>query len=169
MTNSAKLAGLSLVCVGAVVFAVYSQQAWDMRPCPWCVIQRMLFIVIAVIAALGAVFARTPKSTQTFRKPRVASLPWSVIGSLAAFGAACAVYQHLVAANQASCSISHAQSFVMATGLDELLPSLFLITGSCADAATAKLLGVPYELASALLFIIIVGWCVLSVKRSNNQ
>lgn len=168
MTNSARLISLSLVCVSAVAFAVFSQQVWDMRPCPWCIIQRMLFITIAIIAVIGAVLARTRRSSQTFRRPRIAYWPWVAIALLAAFGAGSAIYQNLVAANQASCSISHAQSFVMATGLDELLPSLFLVTGSCADAATAKLLGIPYELASAALFAVIIGWCILSIKSSKR-
>ena len=169
MTNSAKLASLSVVCAAAVVFAVFSQQVWDMRPCPWCIIQRMLFILASIIAAIGAVLARTSRPTQTFRKQRIAYWPWITIGFIAAIGTGSAIYQHLIASNQSSCSISHAQSFVMATGLDEWLPSLFLITGSCADAATAKLLGVPYELASALLFGIIVGWCILSIRRGYKQ
>ena len=169
MTNAAKLASLSVICAAAVAFAVYSQQAWDMRPCPWCIIQRMLFIGCSLIAAIGAVFARTPSSTQTFRKQRVRAWPWIAIALIAAFGAGSAIYQHLVASNQASCTISYAQSFVMATGLDEWLPSLFLVTGSCADASTARLVGVPYELVSAALFLIIVGWCVLTVRTSKKR
>ena len=164
MTNSAKLWCVSVVSFSAVGFAVYSQQMWDMRPCPWCILQRMIFIAIFLTSALGAMLAHTPRTRRTFNPSRPALWPWLSIILMAGLGAGCAIYQNLVAANQASCSVSHAQSFIMATGLDELLPSLFMVTGTCADAATAKLLGLPYELISAALFILIVCLCTLTAR-----
>ena len=161
MTNFSKLAGLAIVSFSAVAFAVFTQQVWDMRPCPWCIIQRAIYICIGLIATLGAVLARTPSRKSTFREIADIKWPWVSVGLLAALGVGSAIYQNLVAAGQASCSVSHAQSFIMATGLDEFLPSLFMVTGTCADAA--KLLGIPYEIASAVLFLLIVCWCLHSI------
>ncbi len=44
-------AALALVALGA---ALVSQHRFDMQPCPWCVLQRLLFAVGAALALLEA-------------------------------------------------------------------------------------------------------------------
>lgn len=39
-----------VACVGLIAFAIYSQLAWGLEPCPLCIFQRLAF------AALGLVF-----------------------------------------------------------------------------------------------------------------
>ncbi len=70
---------------------------------------------------------------------------------LALIGAAAALYQELVAAKSASCNLTFADKVMSALGLDSVLPWLFQVYASCADAAVA-LLGVPYAYWSLALF-----------------
>ena len=41
------------VSLGAVVAALVSQHVFDMQPCPWCVLQRLIFAALALAAVLG--------------------------------------------------------------------------------------------------------------------
>ena len=40
---------------GAVAVALVSQHAYRMDPCPWCVLERLIFVAIGVLALLGLV------------------------------------------------------------------------------------------------------------------
>ena len=48
------LAIIGVVSLGAVGLAAIAQYAFDMQPCPWCVLQRLIYIVVGVLALLGA-------------------------------------------------------------------------------------------------------------------
>jgi disulfide bond formation protein DsbB len=43
---------MALACVLAVGFALFAQYVLDMRPCPWCVLQRLLFLIIALLCVV---------------------------------------------------------------------------------------------------------------------
>jgi protein dithiol:quinone oxidoreductase len=144
-----QLLTLGTVSFIAVGFALLTQFVWNMQPCPWCILQRMIFLLLGCAALVGASlrpFAHRPASF--------------VVGLLSISGLGVALYQFFVASKQQSCSFSQAEKFVMWTGLDELFPSLFQVTASCADAALAKLAGIPYELASGALFLALSVWAI---------
>ena len=128
---------LPLAAVGA---ALVSQHVFDMQPCPWCVLQRVIFVALA-LAALPAVLSRSAG---------VHRLMAGLTVLLAACGAAAALWQHFVAASTTSCKMSLADRIVSGLGLDSLLPQVFAAYASCADAAV-KLLGLPYEAFSLAL------------------
>ena len=48
--------GIAALCVAGVAAALVSQHVFDMQPCPWCVLQRLIFVVIAALALLIAVW-----------------------------------------------------------------------------------------------------------------
>ena len=50
-----------MLALGAVGLAALAQYAFDMQPCPWCVLQRFIYIVVGVLALLGAVLSSTPR------------------------------------------------------------------------------------------------------------
>jgi protein dithiol:quinone oxidoreductase len=149
---------LAVISFGAVGFAIFTQMVWNMQPCPWCIVQRMLYLLIGASATVGLIFNQSPKSRFGSR------MGWLSLG-LAVSGLGLAIYQNRVAAFQTSCNFSVAEKFVMWTGLDELIPTLFQITASCADAAMNKLLGLPYELASACLFLALAFIAVQVVRK----
>ncbi|HEY2561909.1 MAG TPA: disulfide bond formation protein B [Caldimonas sp.] len=134
----------------AVAAALVSQHAFAMEPCPWCILQRLLFLAIGVCALLGLVWRRVVGS-------RVAA---GLALLLAAGGIAAAFWQQLVAAKSASCNLTLAERIVGATQLDQMLPSVFEARASCADAAVS-LLGVPYAYWSAAAFAV----CAVALLR----
>jgi disulfide bond formation protein DsbB len=129
------------VSLGAVVAALVSQHVFDMQPCPWCVLQRLIFAALALVAVLGLLW--------TSRLGRRVAASIGVV--FAALGAAAALWQHVVAAKSASCNLTLADRIISGLQLDALLPQVFAATASCADAAV-QLFGVPYEYWSLGLF-----------------
>ncbi|GAA0762930.1 disulfide bond formation protein B [Ideonella azotifigens] len=130
---------VALLCFGAVGFALFAQYRLDMLPCPWCTLQRLIFLVIGVLALLAA-------AVRGLRKP-LAGL--GLLLSLA--GVASALWQHFYAAASASCNLTLADKILDKLGLFELAPSVFAPMASCADAAV-NLLGVPFAFWSLALF-----------------
>ncbi len=140
------LCGMAVVVsLAAVAAALFTQLRWDMQPCPWCVLQRVIFMAIALAALPGLLLP--------FKAARWASA--AVMLVLASCGVAAALWQHFVAASSTSCAMTLADRVVRGTGLDELWPEGFSATASCAEAAT-RLLGVPYEFWSLTLFVMLL-------------
>ncbi|MES3014720.1 MAG: disulfide bond formation protein B, partial [Pseudomonadota bacterium] len=115
------------------------------QPCPWCVLQRVIFLAIAIACGLGLLW-------------RSASGRGVAAGLgllLALSGIAAALWQHFQAAASASCNLTLADKIVSGwLGLDSLWPDVFSARASCADAAV-NLLGMPYDFWSLALFVIV--------------
>jgi len=135
--------------LGVVATALYTQHALGMLPCPWCVLQRLIFVVVAAAALLGAAL-----SAPAARRGAAGLM---LLGAVA--GAAAALWQHFVAASSTSCKLTLADRIISATGLDALLPDVFGVWASCADAAV-KLLGLPYEAWSLTAFLLLAAIAV---------
>jgi len=144
---------VAALCLAGVGAALVSQHVYGMQPCPWCILQRLIFVVIAVVALLCAAAA-------PLRKPGAAA-----VVLLALAGMASAAYQHFVAAKSQSCNLTLADRIVSGLGLDTLLPPVFQVMASCADAAVA-LVGLPYEMWSALLYLVLAVVAVRSLIRN---
>ncbi len=138
------LSAIALLSLGAVAAALVSQHVYDMQPCPWCVLQRGVFVAIALACIVGLLW-RTAAG-------RVVSA--SLIFLLALSGVAAAAWQHFVAAKSASCNLTLADKIISALKLDTLLPAVFSATANCADAAV-NLLGVPYAFWAMGLFVVL--------------
>ena len=141
---------MAVACVAAVGAALVSQHVYGMEPCPWCVLQRVVFLAIALACVIGLLWRGTVGRTLAAG----ASL------LLAISGMAAALWQHFVAAASASCNLTLADRIVGGMRLDSLWPDAFSARASCADAAV-NLFGVPYEFWSLLLF---AGLAVVSVR-----
>ena len=137
-------AAIALLCAAAVALALYTQHGLGMMPCPWCVLQRLVFVVIALVVLPAALLPR-----RGMRKGGAL-----LAALLAAGGIAAALHQHFVAAASASCNLTLADRIMGATGLDEAWPQVFAPWASCADAAV-RLFGVPYEFYSLALYLVI--------------
>ena len=143
-------AAVALLSFGAVLVALVSQHAFAMEPCPWCVLQRLIFIAIGVAALLGLAWRGAAGSRF------VAGLGLL----LALAGIAAALWQHFVAARSPSCNLTLADKIVNATELNRVLPDVFEARASCADAAVS-LIGVPYAFWAALVFLA----CAIALVR----
>lgn len=132
------LAAIGVGSLAALGVALVAQHGFDIQPCPWCVIQRIVLIAVAAVALAAALAARAA--------PRASGLAGgAVLLALAAGGTVAAWYQHTVAAKQLSCAFTWADRTLMSLQLDAWLPSLFKVGATCADASNATLLGLPFE------------------------
>ena len=143
-TAPQRLAAMALACLAAVAAALVSQHAFGMEPCPWCVLQRVVFLAIALACGIGLLW----------RAPAGRMLAAGLGLLLALAGMAAALWQHFVAASSTSCNLTFADRIVGGLKLDSLLPDVFSPRASCADAAV-NLLGVPFDLWSLALFALL--------------
>ena len=155
-TATRTLGLIFLLCFGAVGAALVAQYGFHVRPCPWCILQRLIFVVMGSLAALGWLLSR-------WQFPRAVALALQL--PLAVSGLVAAWYQHNVASQMASCDLTWADRFLNHIGIQELWPKVFMITASCADAAGFHLLGQPYEIWSAALFVLLLVASLFALRR----
>ncbi|MEP7102850.1 MAG: disulfide bond formation protein B [Burkholderiales bacterium] len=151
-------AGVGIASLAAVGGALISQHVFGMQPCPWCVLQRVIFLAIAIACGLGLIW-----------RSATGRVVAGALGLLLALGGiAAALWQHFQAAASASCNLTLADKIVSGwLGLDSLWPDVFSARASCAEAAV-KLLGVPYDFWSLALFVL-AGWALLRTLRNGRQ
>lgn len=128
----------------ALAIALFSQHQLGMRPCAWCVFQRLILVVLVPVAWLAAITVRRHAAIS-----RLAGLGVVLLGS---GGVLSAWYQYTVAAQQFSCAQTFADRFMSSSGLDGALPWLFGIYATCMDARV-NLLGLEYALWALGLFV----------------
>jgi disulfide bond formation protein DsbB len=159
LNGGRRLLGIAaLVALLAVGVALLTQHVFDMRPCPWCVLQRVEFAAIALAAVLSLLW----------RSRAGLLVSAALVIGLANLGLLSALWQHFVAAASASCNRTLADRIIGALQLDSLLPDVFAATASCAEAKVA-LLGVPYEFWSLALFVTVEALAVWAVMRSARR
>ena len=150
------LTAVGVLAFAAVGAAAVAQYMFDMQPCPWCVLQRFIYIVIGVLALLAALFGGSLRRGTAWL---------ALLAGLS--GIASALWQQLYAASQASCDLTLAERITTALHLDRLLPQLFIAYASCADAAV-NVLGIPFAVWSCAMFVLLSGllfWTLRSSKR----
>ncbi len=152
--SPAMLLAAFVVSLAAVGAALVSQHVYDMQPCPWCVLQRVIFVAIA-LATLPGLIVRQPWARRT---------SGGLMLLLAVGGMAAALWQHFVAASSTSCNLTLADRIVSTLGLDSLWPEVFAAYASCADAAV-KLLGVSYEFYSLALYALLAFLALQVLRR----
>ncbi|HEY2929713.1 disulfide bond formation protein B [Piscinibacter sp.] len=137
------LFSIAALCIAGVGAALIAQYRFDMGPCPWCILQRVIFLLIALLCIAGALLPAA-----THKAFAGGALLFALLGGAAA------IYQHVVAAQQASCNLTLADRIINALGLESLVPALFQVTATCADAAVS-VFGVPFEYWSLALFTLL--------------
>lgn len=152
---------ISFLCIAGVGIALLSQHAFDMQPCAWCVFQRLLYLILAVIAAIAALsqglIARVVCT--------MLSLSLTIAGVLAAW------FQAQVASQSFSCAQTLADLLMTQTGLETAMPALFGIYASCMEARV-KLFGLEYAYWSLLLFALLgllVAFIIKGFRASAEQ
>ena len=143
--------------LGALLIALASQHFFAMRPCAWCVFQRLLLLVILAFSIFGYLVASLTL--------RFLSLFFGALSALTALGGiAAAWYQYTVAAKLFSCDMTFADRFMTQSGLESSLPWLFGIYGSCMDA-TVYVLGLEYAIWALLLFVALSALLIYGLLR----
>jgi disulfide bond formation protein DsbB len=155
ITSRSILRAIALVCLALVGAALYLQHAQNMLPCPLCVIQRYLFIAIALCCAVGAYGG----------KPRLGA-GLGLIGALAGLGV---VGKHLwvLAHPGLSCGIDPMETALNKIPTATMLPWLFKADGLCEDARDT-LFGLSIPQWSAVWFVLVTGVLIyLLVRRAK--
>ena len=147
------LGGVASAALAAVGLALYSQYGWDMQPCPWCVLQRAIFVAMALAAGAGLLW----------RSALGRRMSAALVLALGACGVAAALWLHFVAAASASCAMTLADRIMGALALDSTWPDIFAARASCADAKV-DLAGIPYEFWSLALYLLLM-FAALQVFR----
>jgi disulfide bond formation protein DsbB len=154
------LAIIGLLALASVGLAVLAQYVFDMQPCPWCVFQRLVYIVVGVLALLAAALPGLARRV-------VVGLAF--LGALG--GIAAALWQQLHAVNESSCDLSLAERVIARLQLDSLLPQLFEARTSCADAAVS-VLHVPFAVWSCAMFTVLallLAWTFRATTRAARS
>ena len=153
------LALIALLCLSALAIALYSQHVLGMRPCAWCVFQRLLALLAAGIALAGLALS--------VKRPAVERWALALAGLTGLGGMAAAWHQYTVAAQQFSCAQTLADRWMTGMGLDTAVPWLFGIQAGCMEARV-HLLGVEYALWSLALFTLVVACALLGLLRRRG-
>jgi protein dithiol:quinone oxidoreductase len=137
---------IATLSFGAVALALVLQHGFNMQPCAWCTVQRLVYLLIGAIALVAIL------PINTLSKRTIMCLIFILSGT----GVVAALYQHFVASESASCALSFADKMMIKSGLDGGIPWLFQATATCQNA-NIPLAGVPFALWSLLLFVILGG------------
>ena len=148
-------ATLALGMLGLVVFALGLQQMLRLAPCPFCIFQRLLYLVIGLVALFGALL---PAGRQLWA---------ALIAALATAGALVAAYQTWM---QAFPHLATECNYTDPNLIERLVdwlgmqwPALFLATGFCTSREW-EFLSLSMANWSLLLFVGIVGYAVLLMR-----
>jgi len=151
-------ATLALGTLGLVALGLELQQLYRLAPCPFCIFQRLLYIVIGLVGLLGVVLP-------------VGRLMWAaLIAALAMGGAAVAGYQSWM---QAFPHLATECGYSDPTLIERLVdwlgmqwPGLFLATGFCTSREW-EFLSLSMANWSFLVFLGIVGYAALLMRGKN--
>jgi len=133
------IAAASIALIGA---ALYLQHAKDMLPCPLCVIQRYLFIGIAIFSLIGALAGKIRAGAG--------------LALLCGLGGLAVVGKHLyvLAHPGFSCGIDPMETTLNKIPTATMLPWLFRADGLC-EAAQETVFGLNVPQWSAVWFTIL--------------
>jgi protein dithiol:quinone oxidoreductase len=138
------LLAIASICLALIGAALYLQHVKNLLPCPLCVIQRYLFLAIALCCFVGAIGD----------KPRLGAS----LGLLGALGGLGVVGKHLwvLAHPGLSCGIDPMETVLNKIPTATMLPWLFQADGLCEDARDT-VLGLSIPQWSALWFLLLAG------------
>ena len=156
MQSRTLLLAIAAAALSLIGVALYLQHGLDMLPCPLCVIQRYLFLTIAIVCLIGALA----------RKPRLGA----GLGLLAALGGLGVAGKHLyvLAHPGLSCGIDPMETALNKIPTATLMPFLFRADGLCEDA-TAPWFGLSIPQWAFLwfaLFALASAWLLIRSRRS---
>lgn len=147
---------LALGCFGLVGVGMALQAMLNLAPCPLCIFQRLLYIVIGCLALIGALL------------PKLRQLWAGLVGLLAVLGAGVAGYQTWMQAfPELASECSYTDPNLIESLVDWLgmqFPSMFLATGFC-SSRDWEMFGLSMANWSLLVFVGIVGYAVFLFRR----
>ncbi|MBV8624609.1 disulfide bond formation protein B [Herbaspirillum sp. NPDC087042] len=135
---------VALVCIALLGFAMYLQIVEEMQPCPLCVIQRYMFVLVAAFALLG------------YFMPLPARRAGAALGVLAALGGAGTAIWHLYvkAHPGVSCTTDPLETALNQLPTAKLWPQMFTADGFC-SAPWPPVFGLQIPTWSLIWFVLL--------------
>jgi disulfide bond formation protein DsbB len=152
-----------VVCSGLIAFALYLQHALNLEPCPMCILQRYVFIAIAIVALVAAL--HSPRG-------------WGLTGYciaivLLAVGGAGIAARHAWLQHFPTPSFSCGSDlgYLLNTfPLAKALPTIFEGTGECSKVQWRLLgLSIPEWAFVWFVFLALVALAVVLEMRKKRQ
>lgn len=116
---------ISVACLAIVGGALYLQHVKDLEPCPWCIVQRLGFLLIALIALVGALARPSGGGVTVFA---------GLGGLVAAAGIAAAGYHIYLQSDEAranACVGSVVEKLLDTSRIGKWIPPLLQYDGPC--------------------------------------
>jgi disulfide bond formation protein DsbB len=154
ITSRKLLLSIAAACLAMLGVGMYIQHVLDLLPCPLCVIQRYLFLTVALACLLGAASG----------KPKLGA----GLGLAAALGGIGVAAKHLyvLAHPGLSCGIDPLETSLNKIFTAQYLPFMFRADGLCEDA-TAPFFGLmipQWALVWFVIFAIALAWTLARRK-----
>lgn len=119
---------VALFCIGVLAVALYLQTYHHLPPCPLCIVQRMLYLLIAAVALVAWLQRPQAKARRLYA---------TAMAVLALGGAAVALRHIWIIRHPeqaAGCGISPLENFLNGLPLANWWPTMFEAYGDCADS-----------------------------------
>jgi len=150
-----------IACTGLLGFGLYLEHVQGLEPCPLCVLQRIAYVVIAIVALAGAIHG-----TENLMKYIYAGL--IIVASLAGAGIAGRQVwlQHLPPDQVPECGPGY-EYLMDVFPLDEALGMIFTGSGECAEVKWTFL---SFSIAewSLLMFIVLIAATIYGMATRQH-
>lgn len=149
----------ALLTGSSLLVALFAQHILDMPPCAWCILQRVIFLILFVLSCFGLWIQSTTRTLAL-----LLTLAFGIAGVAAAY------HQATVASASLSCDMTLADRLITSSGLDSLMPGFFGVYASCFEA-NVDFLGVPFSGWALILFsaITLMGLWIWPVRNHSLQ
>lgn len=156
-TSKPVLLAVGIIALSLVGFALYLQHVKNMLPCPLCVIQRYIFVGLALACFMFAAL------------PRALTRLGAALGALVALSGVGVASWHLwvKAHPSVSCGIDPLETSLNKIPTAELLPYVFKADGLC-STEYAPILGLQtpdWSLIWFSIFALVLIWAALRQSR----
>jgi protein dithiol:quinone oxidoreductase len=146
-----------LACLGILAFALYLQHVKDLDPCPWCVVQRLGFILVGTLALAAALHRPSGIGVRVYS--------W-LVALAAAGGIAAAVYHLYLQADPVraqACVGGAVEKLLDASRVGKYVPPVLMYDGPC-TLKPWSLLGLSIPAWSLVCFAVL-GAFALAIPR----
>lgn len=152
---------LFLFCVFVLGFALWLQHAKGLDPCPWCVVQRIVFVTIGIVALIAILHRPLTVGITAYS---------TLIGLLSIAGGGAAAYHIYLQSDPEramKCAGSMVERLLDRSQLGHVVPPLFQYDGPCTLKPWAMLgLSIPeWSFVSFLAILIALGAAAYVVGR----
>ena len=151
-----------LVCGGLLAFALYLQHVQGQDPCPLCILQRVAFIGMMAVFAVGALHGPARKGAIVYS---------SVLGAIALLGAAIAarqVWLQTLPPEKVPACGPGLEYMLDRFPLSQALQKIFAGSGECAEAGW-RFLGLTIAGWSLVWFVVLGALAIVIAARAKPR